>query len=196
MKRRMYALPVVAMTAAAGVIAAPATSQPPVGGLARAKAAGISVSPEAARIMARAPNGTCMADPAARKCPRVRRIVARAAAATGCRAHAQIPDMSSNTQIYGYGTSSTCGSNTAYNEVTVVLALYNDKRVWQQMSAAAKHTSSNHAVGATAWYTHCSNRKTPVYLWRTTAYSYSKNKSGTGYYNTIEAEKLRPCRPS
>jgi hypothetical protein len=122
---RLYAVPVVAATVAAGVIAGPASSKESVGSpLARAQAAGISVSPEAARIMARAPKGTCMADPSAAGCPKVKRIVARAAAATGCRAHAQIPDMASSTEIYGYGTSSMRGSNTAYNEVTVVLDYY------------------------------------------------------------------------
>jgi hypothetical protein len=195
--RRRYVIPVLAATVVAAVIAAPASSSPSASsGLARARAAGISVSPQAARIMARAPKGTCMADPAAAKCPKVKRIVARAAAATTCNAHAQIPDMSSNTEIYGYGTSSGCNSNTAYNEVTVVLDLYNDNRVWQRMSAASRHTSSANSVGATAWYTHCTNRQTPVYLWRTTALSYSKNKSGTAYYDSIESEKLRPCRPS
>ena len=192
--RRPYAVGVLAATVVAGVIAAPASSSQSA--LARARAAGISVSPEAARIMALAPKGTCMADPGAAKCPKVKRIVARAAAATGCRAHAQAPVMTSNTSIYGYGTSSMCQSNTAYNEVTVLLDLYNDSRVWQRMSAASRHTYSPHAVGATAWYTHCVNRRTPVYLWRTTAYSYSKNKSGTGFYDSIKTEQLRPCKPS
>jgi hypothetical protein len=195
--RRPYVLGVLAATAVAGVIAAPASSSPSASSpLARARAAGISVSPEAARLMARAPKGTCMADPSAAKCPKVKRIVARAAAATTCTAHAQIPSMSSNTEIYGYGTSSMCNSNTAYNEVTISLELYNDNRVWQRMGAATKSTKSAHAVGATAWYTHCTNARTPVYLYRTVAYSYSKNKSGTAYYDSIANEQLRPCRPS
>jgi len=195
--RRPYVLGVLAATAVAGAIAGPASSSPSAtSGLARARAAGISVSPEAARIMARAPKGTCMADPATAKCPKVKRIVARAAAATGCRAHAQIPDMASNTEIYGYGTSSQCGSNTAYNEVTVVLDWYNDNRVWQRMGAGSNSTKSAHAVGARAWYRRCNNKKKPTYLYRTTAYSYSKNKSGTAYYDSISAEKLRVCTPS
>jgi hypothetical protein len=137
-----------------------------------------------------------MADPTARGCPKVKRIVARAAAATGCRPSAQKPVMDSNTSIVGVGYSGSCGSNTAYNEVIVILRLYNDSRQWQNMASASRHTYSSHTVGATARYTHCRNRNTPVYLWRTRATSYSKNNAGTAYTDTITMDQLRPCMPS
>jgi hypothetical protein len=190
-------MPLLAVTVTAGVIVSPASSSESVSaGVARARAAGIYVSPAAARMMTAAPKGSCMADPTRRGCPKVKRIIARAAAATGCRAAAAKPDMDSNTSIFGPGYSVSCGSNTAYNEIITTLRLYNDSRVWQNMDTVINSTHSSHSVGATARYTHCVNRRTPVYLWRTKAYSYSKNKSGTAYTNTLNQDQLRPCQPS
>jgi hypothetical protein len=194
MLRRLCAVPVVAVTITAGVLTSPAIASESVSaGVARARAAGIHVSAAAAKLMARAPAGTCMANPTARRCPAVKRIVAVAAAATGCRALASEPSLASHTRAYGPGYSANCGSNTVYNEITTTLLRYTDSRTWQQLDTAITSRNGAGDVGATAWFT-CRTTQTPVYLFRTKAVSYSKNRSGTAYMTSTSVDKLLACK--
>jgi hypothetical protein len=194
MMRHLRIVPLVAVTVAAGELAPPAMASESVSaGVARAMTAGITVSPEAAKMMALAPAGTCMADPTAPRCPKVKRIVAAAAAATGCTPQAVRPEKSTNTEAYGTGYSVNCASNIVFNEVTTTLQLYTDSRTWRQLDVAIRSRSGRGDVGATARFS-CSNTRTPVYLFRTKAVSYSRTSGGTAYLRTAYKENLLACR--
>jgi hypothetical protein len=66
---------VLAGTAVALLVAAPAHAHDTRQGIANARAAGIAVDPRAAPLMAEAPAGTCANDPTRPKCPRVHAVV-------------------------------------------------------------------------------------------------------------------------
>ncbi len=139
-------------------------------------------------MMALAPKGSCMADPAAAKCPQVTRIVA-AAAATGCTAVAGRPNKSTWTEVYGPGYSRGCAGNIVYNEIITTLQRYNGS--WQQMDVAINSRSGSGDVGATARVS-CSHRDARLY--RTKAMSYSRTSGGTAYTRTAYNEYLLSCR--
>jgi hypothetical protein len=192
MRRRLRTVTVVAVTVTtAGMLASSAMASD---GVSRARAAGIHVSAAAAEMMAAAPAGTCMADPTARKCPKVQRIVARASAATGCDAVPGGPSKSTWTEVFAYAYSVNCGSNTVFNEISTTLQRYTEYSTWQQMDVAIKSRNGSGDVGATARWGPCTHRDARAY--RTRAFSYSRNRAGTAYTQTrYGGSQLLSCRP-
>jgi hypothetical protein len=139
-----------------------------------------------------APAGSCMADPTAPRCPKVRKIVA-GAAATGCRALASMPNKSSYTAVYAPGYSANCATNIGFNEVTTTLQRSTSSGTWQQMDVAIRSTNSAANIGATARFSSCGHRDARLY--RTKAVSYSRTRGGTAYTRTAYAQELLSCRP-
>lgn len=159
-------------------------------GVARAQAAGIMVSPEAAQIMAQAPAESCLADPTAARCPAVTAVVAvnseeeivaepeNVAVAAGCEATAGRPSVAMrNGRLQAYGAGySDCGSAVNYQELYTTLYKYLDGR-WNQMAVASRTKNGGGSIGATAW-AKCNHATYRSYM--TEAFVYSE-QNGTGY---------------
>lgn len=161
---------------------AAATDEDVAPGVERARAAGIRVTPEAARIMAQAPPGSCLASPTAADCPAVTAVVADN---PGCKATAGRPSVAQADdgflEAYAPGYSD-CGDRVIrFQELYVTLYDFvNDD--WRRLDTAIRRKNGGGSIGATA-RADCDHPEFRTYRNETFVYS---EQRGTGYADTDE----------